>query len=295
MDHVLSIPSNIKAWTKIAVARYGLSAGRRLGQHFLIDKSVLQDILKTAAISPQTPVLEVGGGLGVLTLALLSQAERVVVVELDEKLCQALNKIGMGSSKLKLVKGDILKITNEQLQLGLGIKKNEPWQIVANLPYEISGAFLQRFLWGDFLPQAMTLLLQREVAERMMAPPGQMSLLSLSCQLKSQVRIIRHIKPSSFWPEPRVQSSLVRLDLFSDSDMDRLLDDKARQLLWRLARISFAARRKVMINNLKSALELSRDELEKIFIKAVIPLKARAQELSIDDWFRLTKEVQQVL
>lgn len=294
MDYSSVIPSDIRAWTRLAVARYGLNAGKRMGQHFLVDKFVLQDIVKTAEVNEQIPVLEIGGGLGVLTLELLAKAKNVVVVELDTKLYDALNKISIGSDKLNLIKGDILRVPSQQLSKELGVENNN-WQIVANLPYEISGAFLQRFLWGDFLPRSMTLLLQREVAERMVALPGKMSLLSLSCQLKSRVRIVRQVKPSSFWPQPRVQSSLVRLDLLRPEELNKLLGQESLNLLWRLARIGFSARRKVMINNLKSALDLPRVELEKIFSKASIPAQARAQELAIDDWLKLTKLMHEVL
>ncbi|KKT16277.1 MAG: Ribosomal RNA small subunit methyltransferase A [Parcubacteria group bacterium GW2011_GWB1_43_66] len=274
-DHMIAgsnLPADLRTWTKLSLAKYHLAAGQRLGQHFLVDKKVLQDILTAADVKNNANVLEVGGGLGVLTLELLARAQRVVVVELDKKLVVALQKVGMGSEKLKIIADDV-----------------SDWQIVANLPYEISGAFLERFLWGDFTPQSLTLLLQREVAERLAAKPGKMSLLSLSCQLKSQIKIIRHIPPQAFWPPPRVQSSLVRLDLFSPKDYSDIIDYQSPDLIWRLARIGFSARRKVLINNLLAVLPLAKEQLIEIFTQANIGIKARAQELSIRQWVLLAR------
>lgn len=283
------LPRDLRTWTKISLAQYGLSANGHRGQHFLVDKKVLHDILLAAAIKDNSRILEVGGGLGVLTLALLPLAEKVVVVELDKKLVQALQKISVGSDKLKIIAGDVLKISNQELINQLNIDKKYNWQIVANLPYEISGAFLERFLWGELVPESLTLLLQREVAERLAAKPGSMSLLSLSCQLKASVKIIRHIPPVSFWPQPQVQSSLVRIDLFTQQEFTKLLSGQHPDLIWRLARIGFSARRKVLINNFSSTLRLSKKQLAEIFNEANIGLKARAQELSVPQWVILAK------
>ena len=291
-DHMIAgsnLPADLRTWTKLSLAKYHLAAGQRLGQHFLVDKKVLQDILTAADVKNNANVLEVGGGLGVLTLELLTRAQRVVVVELDKKLVVALQKVGMGSEKLKIIADDVLKVSSNQLKSELMVDKSSDWQIVANLPYEISGAFLERFLWGDFTPQSLTLLLQREVAERLAAKPGKMSLLSLSCQLKSQIKIIRHIPPQAFWPPPRVQSSLVRLDLFSPKDYSDIIDYQSPDLIWRLARIGFSARRKVLINNLLAVLPLAKEQLIEIFTQANIGIKARAQELSIRQWVLLAR------
>lgn len=285
------LPADLKAWTQAAVSRYGLWAGRKMGQHFLIDKNVLRDIITAAQLKPELKVLEVGGGLGVLTLALLPRVERVVVVEVDRRLVEALRKLALGSDKLIVLAGDIIKITGSNLAQALDLKRGETFVIVANLPYDITGAFLQKFLWGDLLPQSITCLVQREVAERILAKPGQMSLLSLSCQLKSRPYLIRHVPPRAFWPPPRVQSSLVRLELLSSIELEKKLDGVPMETLWRLARIGFAARRKLLINNLASALPVTKSVLNDCLTRVGLSVSVRAQELSPQHWVLLTKEL----
>lgn len=282
------LPTDLRSWTKLSLERYGLIAGRKMGQHFLVDSKVLLDILKAAALKPTDQVLEVGGGLGVLTLGLLEQAKEVVVVELDNKLAQALGKIGMASNKLKIIVGDVIKLKPKDIQ--------SAWQgpqagfvVVANLPYEITGAFINKFLWGEMLPQSMTLLVQREVAQRMVAKPGKMSLLSLGCQLKSQVKIIRDVPPQAFWPPPQVHSSLVRLDLFTPQEFIKLTGGQSVDNIWRLARIGFSSRRKLLLNNLVNGLSLPKEEILKMMAAVGLMLTARAQELSVHDWVRLAQ------
>jgi 16S rRNA (adenine1518-N6/adenine1519-N6)-dimethyltransferase len=286
------LPADLKAWTKAVAARYGLLAGQRMGQHFLVDKKVLQDIIATAQLTPETKVLEVGGGIGVLTLALLPLVKKLVVAELDKNMLKALHKIGLGSDKFNLIRGDIIKVPGSALRQALQLAAGEKFAIVANLPYEITGACLQKFLWGDLLPDAMTLIVQREVAERMAARPGRLSLLGLSCQLKSQVRIVRHVSPQSFWPEPRVQSSLVRLDLYDETSLQKKLAGQSIESIWRLARIGFAARRKVLLNNLVSALPISRPDMLQALRQVGLAPTVRAQELAIGQWVALAAVLQ---
>lgn len=281
------LPPNLREWTKLSLDRYGLTAGRKMGQHFLVDKQVLKDILKTAALTPASNVLEVGGGLGVLTLGLLSQAGSVVVVELDNNLAQALIKIGAGSEKFKIIIGDVIKISTSELKQALN--NAGEFEIVANLPYEITGAFINRFLWGDLLPKSITLLVQREVAERMIAPPGSMSLLALGCQLKSTIKIVRHVPPQAFWPPPKVNSSIVRLDLHSSEEFLKITAEQPLANIWKLAKIGFSSRRKLLLNNLANGLHLPKEKVAKFLVLSDLGPKARAQELSVSDWVRLAQ------
>jgi 16S rRNA (adenine1518-N6/adenine1519-N6)-dimethyltransferase len=291
-----SLPPDLRSWTKILVKKYGLRAGQRMGQHFLVDKNVVRDIIKAAELNNTSKVLEVGGGLGVLTLALLESAGRVVVVELDNALVQVLQKLAVTGEKLKVLPGDILKTSDEELIKNLDIKNNQEFIIAANLPYEISGAFLRRFLGGDLLPQAMVVLLQLEVGERLVAPPGQTSLLTLSAQLAcSNLELVRVIPPSAFWPEPRVTSCLMKLTIRTKMEKEALILPAEEKLLWRLARVGFASRRKVLINNLNSVLKLERSELEKIMGSLGLNLKMRAQELSLDQWISLTRTLKDLI
>lgn len=290
-----ALPPDLKSWTKLALARYRVVAGHKMGQHFLVDQEVLSDMVAAARLTPDSRILEVGGGLGVLTAELIARAKRVVVVELDSRLVVALNKIGVGSANLTVIAGDILQVPAAAIKKALGLDGQNDFDIVANLPYEITGALVQRFLWGDLLPRSLTLLIQREVAERMSAKPGQMSLLSLSCQLKGTVKILRSVPPSAFWPPPKVQSSIVRLDLRPAQDFAALLAGQSIEVVWRLARLGFAARRKLLVNNLASALPVAKEKILQLMIKSQLTAHSRAQELSPAQWLNLARAFGEVL
>lgn len=289
----MSLPSDLPQWTKKLVAHYGIRAGQRLGQHFLIDSSVLVSALAAAQLNSSSKVLEVGGGLGVLTMALLEQAGRVVTVELDARLAEGLRKLSF-DEKLKVLEGDILKISDREICAALGIGQNEPFSIVANLPYEISGVFLRRFLSGPLKPEQMVLLLQREVAERLSAKPGQTSLISLSAQLYAHVEIVRLVHPRSFWPAPKVESALVRLQLKSTEELSAVLPSPAfEKRFWQVARVGFASRRKLLTNNLASVFSNKHGDLSELLTKAGLKPTARAQELSVEQWLSLVNVLEQ--
>ncbi len=280
-------PENLRAWTKTLAERYGIRAGQRMGQHFLVDRGVLQAIVAAAELAPHTPVLEVGGGFGVLTLELLRAGAKVTVVELDHTLAEALRKLAQAGGNLTVLEGDVIKIPDATLEQALAAQAGG-FTIVANLPYEISGAFLRRFLGGPLRPQAMVLLLQREVAERLRAAPGETSLLSLSAQLAcSRVEIVRSVHPRSFWPPPKVESAVVRFHLRTTGERAELLKSVPEEEFWRVARIGFAARRKLLSNNLSSAFAIDRANLEQHLAEAKLPPLARAQELSLEQWVEL--------
>lgn len=289
VPRLTSLPQDLASWTRLLVKQYSLRAGTRMGQHFLTDRKVLVDILRSAELIPGQPVLEVGGGFGVLTLSLLDAGARVVVVELDANLALALKRLAVTSPKLTVLQGDVLKLRDAEILKALG---QEEFSIVANLPYEISGAFLRKFLSGTLRPRTMTLLLQREVGERLTAKPGSMSLISLLAEMACAKReIVRIIPPSAFWPQPRVTSCLIRLELKSESERADDLNGVLEQRVWQLARIGFAARRKLLSNNLASALPLKSGALTVMFERAGITPKARAQELGLKNWVALAREL----
>lgn len=285
-----SLPPDLASWTRTLVKQYGLRAGSRLGQHFLVDRKVLADIIRAAELAPGRPVLEVGGGFGVLTLTLLDAGASVTVVELDPALARALRRLSAVSPQLTVLEGDVLKVRDGELS---GALAGKDFSVVANLPYEISGAFLRRFLSGTLRPRNMTILLQKEVGERLIARPGSMSLISLLSEISCNKReIVRLIPPGSFWPAPKVTSCLMRLELKSDAERAHDLHGVTESRLWQLARIGFAARRKLLCNNLASALPLTAPEISQSLTRAQISLKARAQELPLTAWVRLAQELE---
>lgn len=288
MNRDSNVPQDLRAWTKALVARYGIRAGERLGQHFLIDRSVVEAVAEAAGLAPHAVVLEVGGGLGVLTLALLERAQRVVTVELDPRLAAGLRKLDI-DRRLTVVEGDILRLSDGELKRALGLSAHGEFVIAANLPYEISGAFLKRFLSGSLRPSRLAVLLQKEVAERLSAKPGQGSLLTLMTMLYSDVEVVRLIPPNSFWPAPKVTSALVRFNMKTAAEVGRSLpSSKFESDLWRLARIGFASRRKLLANNLASAFPDRRSDIPRLLHESGLGPTARAQELSAGEWCALT-------
>ena len=280
-----SLPSNLRSWTQELCRQYGIRAGQRMGQHFLVDRRVLAEMVAAADLDTSLPVLEVGGGFGVLTLALLEAGCRVVVVELDRRLAEGLRKLGAAGGRLTVLEGDVLKFRPPELAAALGQPR---FHAVANLPYEITGKFLEQFTWGAVTPERLTLLLQREVAERLCARPGSMSLLALSCQLKTSPRVVRFVPPAAFLPPPKVTSAIVRLDRKSEGAYAARLGEVRERDLWRVARIGFAARRKVLAGNLAAALPIPKAEVAELLVSLGYPAKVRAQELAPDHWIQLT-------
>jgi len=258
---------------------YDLRPSRSKGQNFLVTESVYNDIIAAGELTKEDTVLEVGPGLGFLTARLAKAAGQVVTVELDDKLANFLQTAldSQTVTNVTLLNQDILRFNPDNLPAG--------YKIVANLPYNISSIFLRTFLEQKNAPERMVLLLQKEVAQRLTAKPGAMSLLSLSVQFYSQPEIIRLVKAGNFWPEPKVDSALVRLQLNSGrSDAYSASEKKA---FFRLARIGFSAKRKMLKNNLAAGLNLDLATATEILKASNLPPQIRAEELSLDDWEKL--------
>lgn len=227
---------------KLLCATHGVRPSKSKGQNFLIDQNIVKKIISAADLSESDLVLEVGPGLGVLTGELIKSAKEVWAVELDKKIISFFRdnfKRQLSAGKLKLIEGDVLQINLRKLGLD-----DWTYKIVANLPYNITSQFFRQFLEFGPRPTEMTVMVQKEVALRMVAKPGEMSLLSLSVQFFSQSKILFYVPRSCFWPAPAVDSAIICLKLNKKLP---LVDEK---LFFRLARIGFSAKRKQLHNNL---------------------------------------------
>lgn len=263
--------------TKEICRLFSINPSRRKGQNFLIREDVYETIVEAAALHPTDLVLEVGPGLGFLTSRLASQAGRVIAVELDEKLADYL-KVGFsgrGDKKVEIKRSDILRFWSDDLIEG-------KYKIVANLPYNITSFFLRRFLSSLPRPELMVLMLQKEVAERIVARPPEMSLLALSVQYYAEAEIIRTVKASAFWPSPQVDSAVIRIR----TKREKVLPDEEKAF-FRLARTGFSAKRKMLKNNLAAGLKIKPGEAEKILVEKGLDPKIRAEDLSLEDWQKL--------
>jgi 16S rRNA (adenine1518-N6/adenine1519-N6)-dimethyltransferase len=260
-----------KAQLKTLLTKYDIRPNKGLGQHFLHDESVIHDMLEVADIRGADTVLEVGPGLGVLTSALVQRAGQVVVFELDEKLADIIES--QGAENLTVVRGDALELPLPPRGTAL------PYKVVANIPYSITGALIRRLITSPSGPISMTLLMQKEVAERMCAKPGQMSALSVAVQLHGRAQIVRLVPPESFWPAPKVDSAVVHVDL-----SDELTLDVNERDFMRLVKFGFSQKRKQLKNTLAAGLRVEPAEIEKRLLKLGLSATVRAQELSMEEW-----------
>jgi 16S rRNA (adenine1518-N6/adenine1519-N6)-dimethyltransferase len=258
----------------------GLRARKSLGQHFLADASVLQTIVKAAELSPADTVIEVGPGLGILTAELVRRAGNVVAVELDTKLASLLKRRLASPANLRVINADILKIELSELLEGAS-----HYKVVANLPYYITSPVLRYFVEALPKPSLMVVMVQKEVGEAIVAGPGRMSLLAVGLQIYSKPRIISHVPAQCFYPQPKVDSVIVRFDLLPEpvvkvSDMGAFFD---------LVRAGFSLPRKQLHNSLAHSLGMKPAEITLLLEGAKIDSKRRAETLILEEWAKLYK------
>ena len=265
------------------LAEYGLTPRKRWGQHFLVDGNILNKIVQAADISREDTVLEVGPGLGEMTLALARQAKKVVAVEIDTKLVEVVRRKTASCPNVEVIGSDILKVDFRELTG----KDRRPIKVVANLPYQISTPLLFRFIEERETFSTLTLMVQKEVAERMVAPSGGKDYgpLSIFVQLFLDLSVRFSVKPSCFFPPPKVDSAVVRLTWKDTPVVGREEEDWFRNVV----RGCLGYRRKTLLNALKhSGLGLPEDaegRMEKVGIDS----RRRPETLAIDEFVRLSR------
>jgi len=264
-----------------------MRAKKALGQNFLVDGNVLANIVKAADISPEDMVLEVGPGRGALTARLAEAAARVVAVEYDRDLVPLLRNELCRYQSLEIINSDILRL---DLQEALGYSAGDKWKVVANLPYNISSQILFRFIEERAMFSELLLMLQKEVGERLLAPPSckDYGVLTVFCRLYFDVERVLAVKPASFRPVPRVDSVVLRFRVLGKPRVE--VGDES--LFRRVVKASFAQRRKTLLNCLKG-MDASADEagLRRALESAGIDPRRRGETLSLDDFALLTKHI----
>lgn len=257
-----------------------LFAKKSLGQNFLINPGIVAKIIEAAELTPEDTVLEVGPGTGILTKGLVASGARVIAVEKDRRVIEDLNA-EFSAAQIEIIEGDILEFK----PAAHGLKTGE-YKIVANLPYYITSHFLRIALEDWPRPKSLVLMVQKEVAQRMMAAPPNMNLLALSVQYFAQIEKIMDVSRGSFRPMPKVESSVIRL-----RPKPEILDKNQAKEMFRLAGAAFAGKRKQLVNTLPGALGKNRLETEEILWKINIDPTARPETLNLEDWLNLTKEL----
>ena len=255
---------------------------KRLGQHFLIDESVLDCILTAAELSHEDIVVEVGPGLAILTRYLTLQASKVLAVELDSRLLPILKRNLSPFPNVRIIHADILKVALPKLLKDnlTSVELARGYKVVANLPYYITSPILRLFLESTIKPSVMVVMVQREVGEAMAAAPGKMSLLSVRTQFYSKPSIISYVPAGSFYPPPKVDSVILRLSVYSKPPIQ--VSDVAS--FFNIVTIGFNSPRKQLRNSLAHALEISPGQVVLLLEKAGIDAKRRAESLSMEEW-----------
>jgi 16S rRNA (adenine1518-N6/adenine1519-N6)-dimethyltransferase len=253
-----------------------LEAKKSLGQHWLKDEATLEAICEAADLTHSDTVLEIGPGLGDLTRQLVKRTGKVIAVEVDEKLADKLSR-RINADNLEVIQADILRFDLAQLPLD--------YKVVANIPYYLTSNLIRVMSESTNPPARMVLLVQKEVAQRIAAGPGEMSLLSVSTQLFYIPKLGPIVAAELFDPPPKVDSRLIILKRRS-SPLFENLDTK---IYFSLVKAGFAGRRKKLRSSLSAGLRISKDESDRLLRSAGIDADLRAQNLSLQDWHKLYK------
>lgn len=258
---------------------------KALGQNFLRDEAVLEEIICATNLTPVDNVLEIGPGEGVLTKELVKRAEKVICVEKDDVLAKELKLIYKNNTTAEIINADIMEINLPEL-----FEKNnfQNYKVIANIPYYITSPIIRLLLETNYPPQEMLLMVQREVAQRICASAGQMSILSVSVQYYATPKILFYVDRKSFWPVPEVDSAIIRI-----IPIKKNISMARSKSFFRLVKAGFSAKRKTLANNLATSLYLDKKMVEEKIVRLGFNPSARAQELGTGDWKNLEKLLEQ--
>lgn len=271
--------------TDIQVLRHLLQAhhmrpNKSFGQNFLVDRAILQKIIEAAELEQDDQVLEVGAGTGVLTRELAREVRRVVAVELEQDMLTLLEKTAGGHPNVEIIARNLLYLDPQE------VFEQDRYKLVANLPYYITAPTFRHFLESANPPRLLVVMVQYEVAQRITAKPGDMSLLAVSIQFYGQPRIIARVPARAFYPAPKVDSAIVRVDLHAQAP----LGPEERDGFFRVVQAGFSERRKQIHNSLTHGLHHKNEEIRAWLDAAGIEANRRAETLSIEEWLRLWHE-----
>lgn len=259
---------------------HGLTPKKNYGQNFMHDPNAREKIIRTADLSPTDTVIEVGPGTGILTTDLAAEVKQVISIEIDKRLEPILNETFQDTHNINFIFEDILKTIPADLLNG-----ETDYKVVANVPYYITSAILRHFLEAPIKPKMLVITMQLEVAERLVATAGDMSLLAVSVQYYGQARLISKLNPAVFWPRPEVDSAIIRIDTYDHNPLEVPSDEA----FFRVVKAGFSMKRKQLKNSLSGGLGLKSTELESLTHETGIDLRRRAETLSLTEWAALSR------
>jgi 16S rRNA (adenine1518-N6/adenine1519-N6)-dimethyltransferase len=257
--------------------KYNIRLKKSLGQNFLWDPHILDRIVQAAGLTNHDHVLEIGAGIGTLTRHLAASAEHVVAVEIDQKMEPILQEVLEGFTNVSIIMEDMLALDLANLGLKTG------YLVIANIPYYITSSLFRRLFESQLKPSRMVLTVQQEVARRICEAPGKLSLLALSVQLYGQPRIVMKIPAGAFYPTPKVDSAVLRVDLYPQP----LIPPEHIDLFFKLAKAGFMQKRKKLRNSLSIGMRIPVEVAENRLVLAGIDPGCRAQALDFQDWANL--------
>lgn len=267
-------PSEVMIHPRHLLAEAQIEPKRSLGQNFLSDETLLRKIIGAADVQPTDHLLEVGPGVGMMTELMAQSAEKVVAVELDTRLMPILHHQLDHLPNVQLIHGDILEQAIDKLF-------DRPYKVIANVPYYITGGILRHLLTSHPQPSCVVMTVQKEVAERLTAPIGELSLLAISVQFFGKTRLVGKISAGAFWPRPEIDSAIIRIDR---QPTTVVVDEK---LFFRVVKAGFSQKRKQLKNNLH-ALDLSADQIKEGLAAAGLAPEQRAETVPLANWLLLT-------
>ena len=262
---------------QLLLKKRGVQPQKRFGQNFLINKELSQKLVATAEIDVKDTVLEIGPGIGAITRTLAQKAKRVVAIEKDREMIEILKETLKNFENVKIIQGDILKVPFPELQLPT------PYQVVGNLPFYLTAPVVRRFLeMSEAGPQSLTLVVQKEVGQRICAKSPHMSILANSVQFYADPEIISVISKKSFFPQPKVDAALIKI-----TPRPEPMGDSKK--FFEAVKAGFSHPRKQILNNLAQGLKKNREDVLALLQKNNINPQQRAETLNVEDWINLTK------
>lgn len=256
--------------------RHGLKPAKRFGQNFLVDKKAVRQIVDAAQLTDQDTVLEIGPGLGVITQELAQRAKKIIAVEKDQKMVEILKETLRDYNNIEIINADI-RMLNEGCSTS--------FKIVGNLPFYLTAPVIRQFLEAENQPEFMTLMVQKEVGQRICAKPPEMNLLAVSVQIYAEPKILAYIPRGSFWPEPKVDAALIKITPHAKP----LLIKKEIMNFFKIVKDGFSQPRKQLLNNFSKNMTLNKQQTGEWLSQNGIAPERRAETLSVGDWINLTK------
>jgi 16S rRNA (adenine1518-N6/adenine1519-N6)-dimethyltransferase len=277
---------------KNLIKKHQIRLSKRLGQNFLVNRKVIEKIIEAAQLSPDDTVLEIGPGIGNLTIELAKKVKKVIAVEKDQKMIEILKETLKDFKNVEIIQGDILKFQISDFGFRISPK------VVANLPYYIVSPVIRKFLESTELRALeIILMVQKEVAQRICPRPpklrerrrgktSKMSILAVSVQFYAEPKIITFISKKSFWPSPKVDSAIIKI---VPRQFRVQVSRQFRERFFRIAKAGFSHPRKQLINNLSKGLKIDREKIKNLLLKNNIKPEQRAETLTVENWISLTK------